>query len=152
MIGAYKKVKLLGAGTLGVVWLVEDRDTGKLYAAKLISVDPAKHQALAHDISLMRKLKSSCFVEHIADFKSEGSHVIVMEYCAGSCTLNFRREFEEGDSQPRREGVSNSRRQDKSLHSRGKYRSELASLQEHPARQNQTGKPPARPRTTCENR
>jgi len=91
MIGAYKKIKVIGTGSLGVVWLVQDQTTGKHYAAKLTKLHPEQDilKDIHLNINIMKKLKSLYFVEYITDFKEDEYYVIIMEYCTGGSMRNL---------------------------------------------------------------
>jgi serine/threonine-protein kinase len=85
MIAEYHKVKLLGRGGMGEVWLVEEDKTADLYALKLMlpqlaGNEKAKNHFLREAYNAMR-LEHSNVVKHYRRGHSEGIYFILMEYC-----------------------------------------------------------------------
>lgn len=85
MKGKYKKVRCIGKGSLGVVWLVESEDDNKEYAAKFIDTDYSSDPELKANMALINELKSPYLVDHIHTFKDEANcSVVIMEHCSGT--------------------------------------------------------------------
>ena len=85
----YKKVKVLGRGSFGEVWEVENLRTGKRYAAKYISLDDVEGEEDAlKEIQALQACKHPFVVEYISHTKDTDSNriAIYMELCEGKDT------------------------------------------------------------------
>eukprot|EP00826_Nyctotherus_ovalis_P031318 TRINITY_DN25011_c0_g1_i1.p1 TRINITY_DN25011_c0_g1~~TRINITY_DN25011_c0_g1_i1.p1 ORF type:complete len:236 (+),score=24.69 TRINITY_DN25011_c0_g1_i1:60-767(+) len=84
MKSKYKKIRLIGKGSLGVVWLVENEDDNGEYVAKFIDTNYSNEPELKANIALRNELKSPYLVDHTNTFKDEANcRVIIMEHCSG---------------------------------------------------------------------
>ena len=87
-IGKYERIKFIGKGAFGDVWLVRDKVTKKEYAAKIIRTDEENEEKIATEIKLLKNLKNPSVVEYIEDFKDRidgtTATVILTEYCSGT--------------------------------------------------------------------
>jgi eukaryotic-like serine/threonine-protein kinase len=85
MIAEYHKVKILGRGGMGEVWLVEEDKTEDLYALKLLlpqlsSNEKAKNYFLREAYNATRLIHPNV-VTHYKRGHSEGIYFLLMEYC-----------------------------------------------------------------------
>ena len=84
----YKKKVVLGSGSYGKVFLVEEKKTGKQFAMKVIDVvDKNVINSLMNEVTLMKKLGNSHpnIARYEGSFYDNFEHVfvILMEYCSG---------------------------------------------------------------------
>ena len=75
----YRKLKTLGRGLHGEVWLVE-REEGAFFAMKRIR---AESQSQLREVELLQKLQHEHIVQYFESFEEEGVVCIVMEYLEG---------------------------------------------------------------------
>ena len=90
-LNKYKIVKFLGEGTFGRVFTVKDRDSRKIYAAKIShlvfeEIDPASDQILFlfREIRIMSALDHPSIIKYIGynplNFEGEPFPTIISEY------------------------------------------------------------------------
>lgn len=75
----YEKIKKIGSGTFGNVWLVQKNN--QYFAMKRIPYDPNNPQTPA-EIKVLKDLDSPYIVKYHDSFIKEHSLCIVQEYCA----------------------------------------------------------------------
>ena len=83
----YEKKKLIGKGSLGAVYKVEDIKTNNIDALKFItSVKNNEFQKLEKEIEIMKKLKNNYIIELKDNFydKTNKGYCILMELCNGN--------------------------------------------------------------------
>ena len=92
-IGAYRLVKLIGEGGMGVVYLAERTDTGKQVAMKFLpgaSMSPARRALFTHEIKTHAKLSHACIAaQYDAGTLPDGTPWFVMEYVHGKHFLEY---------------------------------------------------------------
>lgn len=83
----FKKENKIGKGSFGKVYKVEEKDTGRLFAAKVIdfeSITPSGKVDLEREITINAKLSHPAIIKFIGfspvDFKKKNRAVIVTEY------------------------------------------------------------------------
>jgi NIMA (never in mitosis gene a)-related kinase len=74
----YEKIRKIGSGTFGNVWLVKKDD--QLYAMKRVPCDPEYLQIPA-EIMVLKQLDSPYIVKYHDSFVDKSWLCIVMEYC-----------------------------------------------------------------------
>ena len=78
----YEKLKLLGEGSFGEVWLVRHKLLGKEFALKIIEKGPYSNtQQIDNEIQILKKLDHPCILK-ILDFHSTpNKYYLVTDYC-----------------------------------------------------------------------
>ena len=76
----YRKIKLLGRGSYGSVYLAKDTETLKKYAIKKILLNNTTYNSCINEIKIMTKIKSPYIIEIYDYFKIKNYLYIVMEY------------------------------------------------------------------------
>ena len=80
----YKIIKVLGKGTFGTVYKVENKDDNKYYVIKKISINGASKEELdkiKNEAKILSKFNSEYIVKYYNSFEGDNSFNIVMEYC-----------------------------------------------------------------------
>lgn len=89
--GCYKCIDVLGCGSTSIVVLVEDRNTGKRYSAKIIAIADIEKRKLLHsiekEIAVLQEVDHPNIIKiresfEIKNDKEEEFIVIIMEFCA----------------------------------------------------------------------
>ncbi|KAI0036085.1 Pkinase-domain-containing protein [Vararia minispora EC-137] len=85
--GSFQKIKLLGRGDVGKVFLVREKKTGKLYAMKVLSkhemIERKKIKRALTEQEILATANHPFIVTLYHSFKSEGYLYFCMEYCMG---------------------------------------------------------------------
>ena len=77
----YQTKKLLGKGSFGTVYLVEHKETKKLYALKTIYIKDNIHvKSTRNEIEILRSIKSPYITEIIDFFNDDSNIYIIIEY------------------------------------------------------------------------
>ena len=76
----YRKIKLLGSGSYGYVYLAQNIKTLKKYAIKKILLNNTTYDSCINEIKIMTKIKSPYIIEVYDYFKIKNYLYIVMEY------------------------------------------------------------------------
>lgn len=94
----YKVLKSLGCGSTSSVYLVEDVNTHKLYAAKIISKIDAENRnivkSIQNEVKILQKIKHPYIIK-IEDFfemkneYEEEYYVMIMEYCENGDLVSY---------------------------------------------------------------
>ena len=82
----YIKKKLLGQGSFGSAWKVEERATGSIYAAKIMDTNnmTAKDRGFVmNEVKCLARCNHPNIVRHVNDKEIDGMLLIVMEYADG---------------------------------------------------------------------
>ena len=83
----FKKIKLLGKGSIGDVYLVNKIGTDKLYAMKVIDksriVTPKKLERIRTEKDILSKIEHPFIVSMHYDWADNNSICFVLDYCAG---------------------------------------------------------------------
>lgn len=82
----YEKLKPLGGGGFGDVWLLRHKVTGEEYAARTINLTGGEDEdKILQEVRILQKLDHACIVKYLGHFndKAEGKIVILLEYCPG---------------------------------------------------------------------
>ena len=89
----YQKVKLLGEGAFGEVWLVKHKISGKEFALKIIVKGPySNNQQIENEINILKKLDHQ-FILKILEFRSTtDKYYIVTDYCPDGELFNLIKE------------------------------------------------------------
>ena len=89
----YQKIKLLGEGAFGEVWLVRHKLTGKDFALKIIEKGPySNSQQIENEIDILKKLDHP-FILKILEFRStKDKYYIVTDYCPDGELFNVIKE------------------------------------------------------------
>jgi serine/threonine protein kinase len=82
--GKYSKVKKIGGGSFGFVYLVENIDTHKQYAMKKFYLDNLKEDSVIKQFNILKSLSSSHFVEAVEHFIQKDNHYLITEYYANN--------------------------------------------------------------------
>jgi len=86
-ITGYRKIEILGEGTMGVVWLVEEVKTGKQMALKLmlpsIRCSEEKQELFIREAYLSGQLNHKNVVKQFKNGRSGDIYFILMEFCQG---------------------------------------------------------------------
>ena len=80
----YKKIKVLGTGTFGEVWLVKHKDLKKDFAMKLIKKKenkPSEEKEILNEIQILKNLDHPKILKIIDFFSSPKLYYIITEYC-----------------------------------------------------------------------
>ena len=90
--GYYKRIKVLGKGQFGEVWLSQQLLTNRLVAIKIIKKDPENYMnkfRIEQERMMLSVLRFCKNVNHLIEyFESEGSFYFVMEYVSEGCLLD----------------------------------------------------------------
>jgi serine/threonine protein kinase len=82
----YIKKKLLGTGSFGSAWRVEERDTGLICAAKIMDTNAmtAKDRGfVANEVKCLARCNHPNVIKHLMSHEVDGMMLIVMEYADG---------------------------------------------------------------------
>lgn len=80
----FQVLEELGKGRFGVVYRVQETDTGRVLAAKIIKCLKAKDRTkVQEEIAIMRQLKHPKLLQLAASFEAAKEIVMVMEYITG---------------------------------------------------------------------
>ncbi|XP_001641201.2 STE20-like serine/threonine-protein kinase isoform X2 [Nematostella vectensis] len=82
----YQKIDIIGKGTFGSAWLVESRQSKRLYALKELNATamPSEDRHLAlNEVKILSTLKHRNIVRYRDAFEETGRFYIVMEYAEG---------------------------------------------------------------------
>lgn len=82
----YQKKKLLGQGSFGSAWRVEETTTGKVYAAKLMDTNnmTAKDRGfVTNEVKCLARCTHPNIIRHISNAENEGVLLIIMEFADG---------------------------------------------------------------------
>lgn len=84
---SFKKIKLLGKGDVGKVFLVQEKTTGRLFAMKVLAKDEMINRNKVKRVLTEREILATAdhpfIVTLHCSFQSEDKLYFVMEYCAG---------------------------------------------------------------------
>ncbi|MGD0986442.1 MAG: protein kinase [Candidatus Sulfotelmatobacter sp.] len=94
--GAYRLLRVLGEGGMGVVWLAQRQDAGNLVAIKFLphaGLSPARRERFTHEIRTLGKLNHP-FIARLYDAGtlSDGTPWFVMEYVEGIRFVDYCRQ------------------------------------------------------------
>jgi len=94
----YTRKELLGRGGFAKVYHAINNHTGKEYAMKIIDTSRMKKENCDNEIRLFQSishLSHPNIVKYETSFKDPIKQrcVIIMEFCKGKVSLNFRRRF-----------------------------------------------------------
>ena len=81
----YKKLKLLGRGGFGEVWLVSHKETHKDFAMKIIKKErnnPNEEQLIMNEIQLLKSLDHPKILKVLEFYSTPEQYYIITEYCA----------------------------------------------------------------------
>jgi serine/threonine-protein kinase len=86
-IAGYRKIKELGRGGMGAVWLVEEKKTGEQMALKLMlpeaAADKQSRQTFLREAYISGQLKHTNVVRQFKCGQSGDTYFILMEFCPG---------------------------------------------------------------------
>ena len=80
----YKKVKCLGTGAFGEVWLVRHKDLNKEFAMKIIhkkTHKPSEEKEIQNEIKILKTLDHPKILKIIDFFSTSTMYYIITEYC-----------------------------------------------------------------------
>ena len=80
----YSKIKILGTGTFGEVWLVKHKDLKKEFAMKLIKKKenkPSEEKEILNEIQILKNLDHPKILKIIDFFSTPKLYYIITEYC-----------------------------------------------------------------------
>lgn len=84
MLRNYKKIRTLGKGGFGEVFLATEKISGRKVAIKcLLEKVPEKQESILHEIKSVSKLSHPNVITYLHSFYDEGLLYLVMEYCNG---------------------------------------------------------------------
>ena len=79
----YDKVKRLGEGAFGEVWLLKNKFTGKEYALKIIEKGPySNEQQITNEIEILKKLDHPFILKIVEFHATKKKYYIITEYCS----------------------------------------------------------------------
>lgn len=84
----YKKKKILGKGSYGIVFLIEDTNK-KLYALKKMSYKKNFVKACHNELNILRKINSNFVINVYNYYKKKDFFYIIMEYGINGDLRNF---------------------------------------------------------------
>ena len=96
----YKKMKLLGRGGFGEVWLVTHKETHKDFAMKIIkkmSTNPNEEKLLMNEIQMLKSLDHPKILKVLEFYSTPEQYYIITEYCALGELFNELRKVEKFD-------------------------------------------------------
>jgi serine/threonine protein kinase len=93
-IAGYRTIRLIGRGGMGAVWLVEEEETGKRMALKVMlpekAADRRYRERFLREASLSGQLKHKNVVNQFKYGQSDGdTGFILMEYCPGESVVQL---------------------------------------------------------------
>ena len=78
----YQKVKRLGEGAFGEVWLVKHKLYGKEYALKIIEKGPLSNESeIANEIEILKKLDHPFILKVLEFHPDRNKYYIITDYC-----------------------------------------------------------------------
>ena len=78
----YEKVKLLGEGAYGEVWLVKHKISGKDFALKIIEKGPYSHEKrIYNEVEILKKLDHEYILKILEFHSTLRKYYIVTDYC-----------------------------------------------------------------------
>ena len=84
MLVNYNKIRILGKGAYGEVFLAVEKISGKEVAIKcLLEKDPENQESILHEIETVSKLSHPNVINYLHSFYDDGLLYLVMEYCSG---------------------------------------------------------------------
>ena len=97
----YKKIKLLGEGSYGKVWLVRNEILKKEFALKIIKIRKNDDNKILNEIKILKRLDHPLILK-IIEFHSTGTEYrIITDYCQNGdlyTEINNRRKFSEREA------------------------------------------------------
>ena len=89
----YQKIKLLGEGAFGEVWLVRHKLTGKDLALKIIEKGPySNSQQIENEIEILKKLDHPFILKILEFLSTKDKYYIVTDYCPDGELFNVIKE------------------------------------------------------------
>ncbi|MDR2444202.1 MAG: FHA domain-containing protein, partial [Deltaproteobacteria bacterium] len=88
----YKNIDLLGQGSMGQVWLVENRSDLQKLALRILPANASDEESLRHfraSINMASKLEHPNIVRQFESAHAGGAYKIFMEYCDGGSLLEL---------------------------------------------------------------
>ncbi|RNF27342.1 putative serine/threonine-protein kinase a, putative,protein kinase [Trypanosoma conorhini] len=82
----YIKKKLLGQGSFGSAWRVEERETGTIYAAKVMDTNNMSSKDrgfVTNEVKCLSRCNNANIVRHHVSYERGGMLLIIMEYADG---------------------------------------------------------------------
>lgn len=82
----YSIVKVIGKGTFGKAILVKEKESGKLYIMKQISISTLskkERDEAINEVKVLSSLKHENIVSYVTSFMSDGNLCIIMQYASG---------------------------------------------------------------------
>ncbi|ESL05514.1 serine/threonine-protein kinase A [Trypanosoma rangeli SC58] len=82
----YIKKKLLGQGSFGSAWRVEERETGTIYAAKVMDTNNMSSKDrgfVTNEVKCLSRCNNANIVRHQVSYERSGMLLIIMEYADG---------------------------------------------------------------------
>ena len=78
----YQKIKKLGEGAYGEVWLVKHKISGKEFALKIIEKGPySNEKQIYNEIEILKKLDHAYILKILEFHSSQNKYYIVTDYC-----------------------------------------------------------------------
>jgi len=98
MLRNYNKIRTLGKGAFGEVFLATEKISGKKVAIKcLLEKVPENQESILHEIKSVSKLSHPNVINYFHSFYDEGLLYLVMEYC--SCGLGWLKVPKDGSEE-----------------------------------------------------
>ena len=100
----YKKIKIIGKGSFGEVWLVKNRELNKQFAMKIIKNNknkPKINEEIINEIEILKTLDHPKVVKVLDFYVNEDNFYIITEYCPEGELFNEiikKGKFDEGQS------------------------------------------------------
>ena len=95
MIKDYIIKEIIGKGTYGTVYKVQEKNTNNIYALKQISLEglsPKEISEVNQEIKILSSIKSDFVVKYYNSFEEKNIINIIMEYCDGGDLNDFLKE------------------------------------------------------------
>lgn len=94
-LSKYEKNKLIGKGGCGEVYLIKEKDTGKEFAAKVITMSHNSSQIIKNGISIMMGSNNPTIIKirgySSSDFEKKANTTIIMDYYPNKSLSNIIR-------------------------------------------------------------
>ena len=85
----FNKIRVLGKGSYGIVYLIKDSYDNKKYALKKINYDNELLKSCLNELKILKMVKSNYIINVIDFFKKPSNFNIIMEYAPNGDLLKY---------------------------------------------------------------